>query len=101
MSLVDALHDVIDQQRKMLDNVPQSKPTFLAYAYNYVTFMEYQSKLENLHLMYVDGPEKLNGYERKTTILFLGNQFADETTERVMQAARLRDMVVLNVTEWK
>jgi hypothetical protein len=99
MSLIDALHDVIDEQRKMIDNVPQAKPVMLAYAPLYLTFKHYQEKMPNVNLVFVHSPEKLMGQQRGLPVLFLGKVYETEFNEQMRQAAVSRGMPVLNVTE--
>lgn len=100
MSLIDALHDVIDEQRKLIDNVPQVKPIMLAYTPLYMTFKHYQDKMPNVNLVFVNRPEKLLGQQRGLPVLFLGIMYDTEDNEKMRQAAVSRGMPVLNVTEW-
>ena len=99
MSLVDALYNVIDEQRGLLVNVPQVKPVVLAYAPLYMTFKHFQEKMPNVNLVFVNCPSKLLGQQRGLPVLFLGHVYATEDNEKMRQAAMSRGMPVLNVTE--
>jgi hypothetical protein len=100
MSLVDALYDVIDEQRKLLDSKPQNyKPVMLAYAPLYLTFKHYQEKMPNVNLVFVNSREKLMGQQRGLPVLFLGTIYDTEFNEQMRQTAMSRGMPVLNVTE--
>lgn len=100
MSLVDALYDVIDEQRKLLSDKPNNKPVMLAYAPLYMTFRHYQDKMPNVNLVFVNCPSKLLGQQRGLPVLFLGIMYDTEDNEKMRQAAVSRGMPVLNVTEW-
>jgi len=100
MSLVDALYDVIDEQRKLLDSKPQTyKPVMLAYAPLYMTFSHFQDKMPNVNLVFVNSPEKLMGQQRGLPVLFLGKMYETEANEQMRQTAVSRGMPVLNVME--
>ncbi len=99
MSLVDALYNVIDEQRGLLVNVPQVKPVVLAYAPLYMTFRYYQEKMPNVNLVFVNSPEKLMGQQRGLPVLFLGKMYETEANEQMRQTAVSRGMPVLNVME--
>lgn len=99
MSLTDALYGVINEQRKLLEDKPQAKPVMLAYAPLYMTFKYYQEKMPQVHLVFVNHPQKLLGQSRGLPVLFLGTMYDTEANEEMRVAAASRGMPVLNVLE--
>lgn len=101
MSLIDALHDVIDEQRKLLDGktTPYNNRPVLAFAQTHAIFMEYANRMKDFNLVYCREPSALMGTGRGTTVFYLGPLYICEANTRLFEMARTRDITIMHISE--